>query len=322
MPFKFPKVLDKQSSAYLLSKVDNFMFDCDGVIWNFPHALPGSVECINKLKELGKKCFFVTNNSTKTRETILSTILKVGITNVTQDDIVCTAWTLAGYLKSIDFKDKVYVIGSPAMGHELDIQGIRHIGIGPNSNEFPDPAKYEYKKDLKLDPEVKCVAVGFDHYFNLPKMVLGTSYVHKNPGCKFICTNDDASLPTGPESNLVFPGTGTMVNALRTSITKKFEPLILGKPHKTMWDVLQSTHDIDPARSCMVGDRLDTDIAFAANCELGYSLAVLSGVTNEPEIKQYAELLDLENGNHGHGAHLCPDFYATCLGDFDKLMRD
>ena len=53
MPFKFPKVLDKQSSAYLLSKVDNFMFDCDGVIWNFPHALPGSVECINKLKELG-----------------------------------------------------------------------------------------------------------------------------------------------------------------------------------------------------------------------------------------------------------------------------
>ena len=76
----------------------------------------------------GKKCFFVTNNSTKTRETILSTILKVGITNVTQDDIVCTAWTLAGYLKSIDFKDKVYVIGSPAMGHELDIQGIRHIG--------------------------------------------------------------------------------------------------------------------------------------------------------------------------------------------------
>jgi len=320
MPYTLPKMLSRQNASKLLEKVDNFLFDCDGVIWDFPHALRGSVECINKLKSLGKKCFFVTNNSTKTRQTLLETFEKVGINDVSENEIIGTSWVLARYLKSIDFKDKVYVIGSPAMGKELDEQGIKHTGIGPNSDEFPDPAKYNYRRDLKLDPEVKCVAVGFDHYFNFPKIVIGTSYVEKVPGCLFICTNDDAMLPTGPDCQAVIPGTGTMVNALRTSIGCK-EPLILGKPHKTMWEVLAKTHNLDPSRTCMVGDRLDTDIAFAAHNSLAFSLAVLSGVCDENQIKKYSEALDLENGKHEDGAHLCPDYYATNLGEFGEFMK-
>lgn len=53
MPYTLPKMLSRQNASKLLEKVDNFLFDCDGVIWDFPHALPGSVECINKLKSLG-----------------------------------------------------------------------------------------------------------------------------------------------------------------------------------------------------------------------------------------------------------------------------
>ncbi len=128
MPFKLPARLDEITALTLIEKVDNFLFDCDGVIWNYPHAIPGSVECINKLKSLGKRCFFITNNSTKTRKTVLETIHKFGIQNVSEDEIVCTAWVLAGYLKAINFTDKVYVIGNPAMGHELDKLNIKHIG--------------------------------------------------------------------------------------------------------------------------------------------------------------------------------------------------
>ena len=86
--------------------------------------------------------------------------------------------------------------------------------------------------------------------------------MHKVPGCLFIATNDDAVLPTGPSSPVSIPGTGTFVTAMKTSVGR--DPIILGKPHRTMFDVLASTHNLDPTRSCMVGDRLDTDIAFVS----------------------------------------------------------
>ncbi len=88
-----------------------------------------------------------------------------------------------------------------------------------------------------------------------------------------------------------------------------------------MWQVLSKIHNLDGRRTCMIGDRLDTDIAFAAHNSIGFSIAVLSGITNEEEIKKYAETIDTsEKNDHDRGAHLCPDYYATCLGDLFKFL--
>lgn len=309
MSLNVPKRINSETSLELLNKVDNFLFDCDGVIWNYPNPIPGAIDCINQLKSLGKRCFFVTNNSTKTRQHILDNLTKMGVNDVKEEDIACTAWILASYLKSRDL-EKVYVIGSPAIGTELDAQGIEHTGIGPTDEIIPDPGNFNYKKELELDSNVDAVVVGFDHYFNYPKMVTGTTYVEQK-NCEFICTNDDASLPVASSSKAVIPGTGTMVNAMRTAITK--EPVILGKPHKTMWDALFAEHQLNSDRTCMVGDRLDTDIAFADTNSLCASLAVLSGVTNEEQIQEYAKKYETQ--------HMCPDYYAASLGEFYKFIK-
>ena len=317
MPYKPSVRLNKEIAQNIIKNIDNYLFDCDGVIWNWPQPIQGSVEFINKLKSLGKKCFFITNNSTKTRETYVEMMKKIGIEKVDENDIVCTAWLLASYLKSIDFKHKVYVVGNTAMSFELDKQNIKHFGVGPNSERFKDISSFDYVKSISLDEEVKCVAVGFDHHFNYPKMIEATSYAYKNTNCLFVATNDDAVFPSGSDSKIVIPGTGTFVNAIKTSIGR--DPIILGKPHPTMWKVLHSVHNLDPAKSIMFGDRLDTDIAFAANCHLAFSFAVLSGVTNEQEIENYSKLLGVENANKD-SLKLVPDFYANCLGDFEKLF--
>jgi ribonucleotide monophosphatase NagD (HAD superfamily) len=187
-----------------------------------------------------------------------------------------------------------------------------------------------------LDPEVQCVAVGFDHHFNYPKMVEATSYAYKNESCLFVATNDDAVFPSSGSNKVVIPGTGTFVNAVKTSVGR--DPVILGKPHPTMWEVLHQLHGLDPNRSCMVGDRLDTDIAFAANCGLGFSLAVLSGICTIEEIDKYSEIVKQEtkriqsdeNNNkkkdeiravYGQEARLAPDFFTDCLGEFEKMIR-
>ena len=207
MPFKSPVRLNKEYATNLFSQVENFLFDCDGVIWNWPHSISGSVEFINKLKANNKRCFFITNNSTKTRKTYVEMLKKVGVQSVSENDIVCTSWILARYLKGLNFQDKCYVVGSPAIGAELDQVNIKHYGVGSNLSEIPDPGSYNYEKEVKLDPTFKCVFAGFDYYFNYPKLVKATSYAYNKSDCLFIATNDDAQFPS-LGFNVVIPGTG------------------------------------------------------------------------------------------------------------------
>ena len=61
---------------------------------------------------------------------------------------------------------------------------MKHFGIGPTPH-IPDPSKYDFKNSLELDPDVKCVAVGFDMHINYPKLVAATSYGFKNENCLF-----------------------------------------------------------------------------------------------------------------------------------------
>jgi ribonucleotide monophosphatase NagD (HAD superfamily) len=89
MSRKIPSRLNQQLAKTLLNDVENFLFDCDGVIWNWPKPIDGAVECLNMLKSLGKRCFFITNNSTKTREMIVQQFKSIGVSNVIEDDIVC-----------------------------------------------------------------------------------------------------------------------------------------------------------------------------------------------------------------------------------------
>jgi ribonucleotide monophosphatase NagD (HAD superfamily) len=88
-----------------------------------------------------------------------------------------------------------------------------------------------------------------------------------------------------------------------------------------MWDVLKQEHNLDPAKSIMIGDRLDTDIALAATCSLGYSLAVLTGVSTEQEIVGLGKLLDEKKATEAE-AKCVPDFYAKSLGEFEQFIRD
>lgn len=41
-----------------------------------------------------------------------------------------TSWVAAQYLQTKEVNGKVYVIGSPGMGDELELHGLKHVGIG------------------------------------------------------------------------------------------------------------------------------------------------------------------------------------------------
>ena len=51
-----------------LASFDMVLTDCDGVLWLYNDIIGKAPHVINKFVENGKKVFFITNNSTKTRD--------------------------------------------------------------------------------------------------------------------------------------------------------------------------------------------------------------------------------------------------------------
>ncbi|KAL6769093.1 hypothetical protein ACKKBF_B17455 [Auxenochlorella protothecoides x Auxenochlorella symbiontica] len=289
----------KEDVKSLLDKVKCFIFDCDGVIWRGDSVISGIPETLDHLRSLGKQLYFVTNNSTKSRAGYLSKFTSLGL-NISADEIYSSSYAAASYLESINFpKDKkIYVIGQEGILEELELKGFKYLG-GPADADH----RVELKPGFRLDqdPDVGAVVVGFDRFVNYYKIQIATLCLRENPGCLFIATNLDAVTHLTDAQE--WAGAGSMVGALRGS-TKR-EPTVVGKPADFMLSDIATHAGIDRSEICMVGDRLDTDIAFGKDGGLS-TILVLSGVTSEEE------LLSPNNKIH-------PDAYLDSLADVLRL---
>ena len=47
------------ADRWLFDSIRVFLFDCDGVIWKGKEPIPGAVDTLNKLKEKGKRIFYL-----------------------------------------------------------------------------------------------------------------------------------------------------------------------------------------------------------------------------------------------------------------------
>ncbi|XP_069133452.1 glycerol-3-phosphate phosphatase-like isoform X1 [Argopecten irradians] len=300
--------VDLKVTEEIMESTDNFVFDCFGVLWKNSEAIPGSVETIKLLKSRGKRVFYLTNNSNDTRQYYLNICHKYGY-NATEDEVLCTAYASALYLHNRKFNGKVYVVGNPAMGEELDRFGIRHTGLGPDT--VGDQRRLEDFVPTELDPEVSCVLVGFDPNISFIKMVKGASYARR-PHVLFLATNEDTHLPLHTE-DVVVPGTGSIVSSIK--VPARREPIVVGKPQPAIFDVLRDAHNLDPARTMMVGDTPSTDILLAKNSGLK-SLLVLSGITTQEDMEALGRSSDPAT------RRLVPDFYAECLGVLGQYIQE
>lgn len=73
--------------------------------------LPNASNVLNLFRKLGKRVFYVTNNSTKTRDEFVEKFRSLQF-EAEKDEIMCTANLSARYLQSKAFNKKVYLIGS------------------------------------------------------------------------------------------------------------------------------------------------------------------------------------------------------------------
>ncbi|OTB18037.1 hypothetical protein K445DRAFT_315794 [Daldinia sp. EC12] len=297
-----PKYLTGDSAAIneFLDKFDVFLLDCDGVLWSGDHVFEGIVETLEMLRSRGKRVVFVTNNSTKDRPAYQLKLTNLGIpSNV--EEIFGSSYSAAIYISRIlklpAPKNKVFIIGESGMESELRAEGVPFIG-GTDPALRRDITPEDFKKlsdGSLLDPDVGIVLVGLDFHINYLKLSIAYQYLRR--GAKFIATNLDNLLPTG---ETFFPGAGSISIPL-VNMTGQ-TPLTLGKPSQAMMDAIEGKFHLDRARTCMVGDRLNTDIQFGVEGKLGGTLHVLTGVHKRED-------WEAEN------AVAVPAYYADKLSD-------
>jgi len=301
------KLSDAQVAEWFNS-FDTVMTDCDGVLWVGAEAIPGSPDMVQRFRALGKRVFYVTNNSTKHRREYKTKVDKLGFGG-DLEEIVGTAYLAAAYLEQVGFdKNKlVYVVGSTGITQELDDVGIKYLPIGPDT--VPDDGKWSLEtlkfQPIPLNPDVGAVIAGFDINISFKKILKGASYAN-TPGAHFIATNTDEQFPM-KGTDLIIPGTGSMVAAVATAAGRK--PVVLGKPSKFMFEIVQKRHPaIEPERTLMIGDRANTDILLGKNCGL-QTLLVGSGVHSLEQTRAWEVSEDQEE------RRMVADFYADKLGD-------
>ncbi len=246
----------------LANDIDVFLFDCDGVLFRGSAVIAGAPEAVSRLGEMGKKVFFVTNNATKSRQDNVAKLTDLHIP-ATADQVICSSFSAAAYVKKHGFK-RAFVVGESGIRDELAAVGVDAAAEG--SDEACD-----------------VVVAGLDRHFSYDKLARAQSHLQR--GAAFVATNRDATYPS--DGGAVLPGAGTIIAAIETCSGRA--PTVTGKPSPWFVDFVKTAAGAEPGRCLMVGDRLDTDVAFGLLAGFKTMLVTETGVHGEAELKAAKE---------------------------------
>jgi len=240
-----------------LDQVRVFLVDIDGVVKRGEALLPGAREAVSMIRGRGAKIFFLTNNSSRSRASLMCELGRSGI-EVERDEVLTSSYCAATYLRSRGVC-AVYAVGEDGLRDELKDAGLNLID---ESSQGCD-----------------AVVVGIDRDFTYRKMDVARRFVVN--GAVYVATNTDATLPTEEGER---PGAGAVVAGI--SVSSGREPVVVGKPNDMMMRLALQRTGRSAKECAVVGDRPETDVAMArrGGC---VAVLVLTGVASSPELDHY-----------------------------------
>jgi glycerol 3-phosphatase-2 len=238
----------------LISTFDALLADLDGVVYAGPHAIPGAVESLRRLAEIGVGLGYVTNNASRTPAQVAQHLRELGAP-AEDHQVVSSSQAAAALLASmLPAGAPVLITGSAALAQEIEL-----VGLVPVRSAGENPV---------------AVVQGFNPEIGW-KDLAEASYVVAG-GALWVATNTDMSIP---QARGIAPGNGTLVAAVAAATGQS--PLVAGKPEAPLFHTAAKRLAAD--RPLVVGDRLDTDILGGNNA--GYAtVAVLTGVDTKESI--------------------------------------
>lgn len=224
--------------------------DLDGVIWRGDVLLSGADEAVARLRGVGQRVVFVTNNSYHRAGATVDKLTALGVPAVA-DDVLTSAQAAASMLEA---DSTALVCAGPGVEEALVAAGVLIVDLAPDT--APDAVVVGWHPEFDYEGLTRAVTA-----------VLG--------GARLLATNDDATYPMA--SGLT-PGGGALAAAV--AYASGVEPEVAGKPHEPM---VSLTRRRAGTVEMMVGDRPSTDGRFARRLGARFGL-VLSGVTTEADL--------------------------------------
>ncbi|MFC6953579.1 HAD-IIA family hydrolase [Halorubellus litoreus] len=256
---------------------EGVVFDVDGTLVRGRKPIPGAAETVRAVRESGARVAFVTNNPTRTPDSYVGKLRGAGI-DATADEVVTSGTATVAFLEREHPGDAAFVVGEQGLASQL---------ANATLDVVDDPTAADG------------VVASIDREFTYDRLTDALTAFESGVDW-FVGSDPDRTIPT--DSGLV-PGSGAIVESV-AAVAERRPDAVLGKPHPFTRDLVFDRLGCDPARALVVGDRLDTDVAFGAGAgattalvETGVATsadAAASDVTPDHVLSDVTRVLDIE----------------------------
>ena len=241
-----------------LSGLKAIMIDIDGTLWRGDQPMPGLSLFFTFLQKQRIAFVIASNNTTETPAQYQQKLAGFGV-SIRPGQVLTGAVATAAWLqKQHPAESRIYVVGLESLHLAL-----RDAGFVLLEN---------------ADTQADVVVVGGDPTLTYTK--LKNAVLHIQRGAQFVGTNPDLLVPT--EEGLI-PEAGTTLAAIEAATG--VSPTVIGKPSRHLFEMALVQMDSTPAKTAMLGDRLETDILGGRRVGLK-TILVTTGVDNEVTIAQ------------------------------------
>ena len=243
--------------------------DLDGTLYLGDELIPGALEFLERCKARGIRCFFLSNNSSRSVEQYLTKLHGLGIP-AEADDVMLSTHDLISWLTEEEVTD-TYLVGTEGMRAMLEGAGIETQSKAP-----------EY------------VVLGYDTEITYDKIAIASIHLHN--GVPMVASHPDMVCPVRYGDRVLgIPDTGAMMAMFEA--TTGVRPIhICGKPNPGMIEHKIRELGVSLEQCAIVGDRLYTDMEMAERAGVK-GVLVLSGEATLDDLEGAPQNPDLVVGS-------------------------
>lgn len=230
---------------------DAYIFDLDGTVYLGDALLPTAGETITRLRQMGKRTLFLSNNPTHTRQAYAAKLTRLGLPTPAED-VVNSSFVMVDFLRRHLPQGRLFVVGEESLENELRQAGFI----------LTDQAA-----------AVDAVIASFDRTFTYRKLQIAFDAIRH--GARFFATNADryCPVPGGGE-----PDAAAIIAAIEACTNTTIEAVV-GKPSPFMAEAVLGLLNLPAERCIMTGDRLETDVLMGLNAGMAGALTLTGATT-------------------------------------------